>query len=83
MACPLCGFNVLNSPFLPVQMRQNQLDHEDEVMRIKEQLSDAQRCDVILTNLFVSSFPVSWNASFQNHGNLDLCLDPTFRKMST
>lgn len=26
-----------------LQMRQNQLRHEDEIMRLKEQLSDAQR----------------------------------------
>lgn len=46
----ICGFKgllILFSPFnhrfCVSQIRQNQLRHEDEIMRLKEQLSDAQR----------------------------------------
>lgn len=33
----------VNHVLYVLQMRQNQLRHEDEIMRLKEQLSDAQR----------------------------------------
>lgn len=36
-------FSPFNHRFCFSQIRQNQLRHEDEIMRLKEQLSDAQR----------------------------------------
>ena len=33
----------VNHVLYVLQMRQNQLRHEDDIMRLKEQLSDAQR----------------------------------------
>ena len=57
----ISAFNFVKFCLFILQLRQTKLHHEDEIMQLKEQVSDAQRyiCDVLFQPVFISESVVS------------------------
>lgn len=57
----ISAFNFVKFCLFILQLRQTKLRHEDEIMQLKEQVSDAQRyvCDVLFQPVFISESVVS------------------------